>query len=159
MTTSTNGLMLATDKVKLNALGSSRIRAATSSEITLPGSSYVDLIYNVEEQDALSEYNPSTGVFIPAAAGTYIVNIQASVLGYSSVAQNQLVIRMVDSSNAVIRRVVEAHHAPAAGMTLVATMLINLTAGVSYRFQLFSAVSCRVGADSTASRLEIARLF
>ena len=136
-TTATAGFMSAADKVKLDTLGTSDFRAYRSSAQAIGASTFTTIVFDTQEWDDLSEYDPTTGVFSPVATGRY--TFFAGIHGTQVAAAIRLISIFVNGTETV--RLQQSDANTGNGLIGGGSGTITLTAGDSVTLRYFTSIA------------------
>lgn len=138
VTTSVNGFMAATDKVKLDALSTPMgAIASRSTDLTLPNNTLVDLVFDTEEYDQGNFINTGTSttyITIPKD-GMYSI-FAASDISPIGTASGVCNIRVVTSTGTIVL-LVASPTAASSATQMSGSSLAYLTAGTLLKMSVF----------------------
>lgn len=146
-TTLAAGFMSAADKAKLDGFASSYFSAYASTGQAAGAGAVLLVICDTQLNDALGEYDPTTGVFTAAATGLYVFH--GHVFGTQTTSTNRQLMLYVNGAEVIrMQQLTSSSGASAIGGT---SGLVNLNAGntVTMRYLSTLADTTATGASAT----------
>lgn len=142
-------------KQLINKLSETYVTAEGTTQ-SIPAATFTALIFPTETEDALGEYNPTTGVFTPQSSGLYMVWVSAESV--TAVVDQRVLISMATTAGSDGARVLNGYTSNAASLNISACRPVKLVGGTAYYLNMYCA-NAQVLSGGGACAMAIKRLI
>lgn len=129
--------------------GGTKASAYRSSNQAIGNGSWTNFVFDSEITDSLNEYNTTTGVFVPAETGTYLMRAF-----FTQNTTNRLILGFWEDTTTQLSTFADQ---PTAGLGGV--IFVDLVSGTSYRFRVFSSGGTTVLGGLALTSIFIRRMY